>query len=189
MVWMRFLVRLVPPVGSKEATLNTIKSVAKNVGVDAKNPKWTSQGALELDIFSKSKEDFLLFLSVAEPLAKLDFSRDLNEAPRFRTREQLFHEAKEYFNAERYWECHEVLEAIWRTVAGDEKLFAQGIILVCAAFVHHQKAEQEVALGVLERGARQLGWREETYHGIVVATLRRNVERVLKTREFTSFRI
>ena len=42
----------------------------------------------------------------------------------------------EYFNAQRFWECHEVLEGVWKKCSGSEKDLVQGIILVAAAFVH-----------------------------------------------------
>ena len=186
---MRFLIRLVPPASDREVYLRTIRSIAKSVGAEARNPKWTSYGALELDVFSQSREDFEVFMSATEPLATIEFSRDLNVAPRFQTREQLFREAIEYFNSERYWECHEVLESAWRVLAGEEKLYVQGIILVCAAFVHQQKAEEGVAFGVLNRASKQLDFGAETYHGIRVTALRDNVKKILATKRFFVFEI
>lgn len=186
---MRFLVRFLPTNWYQEEFLGTVRSVARGVGVDTRNPKWTSRGSLELDVFAQSKGDFLLFLAAAEPIGIVEFWRDLNVAPKHMEREQLASEARAYFNAERYWECHEILEALWRTLTGEEKLFVQGIILVCAAFVHHQKAEDEIAMGVLERAAAQLGWKERLYLGIDVDSLRLNVSDVLGTRRFSTFKI
>jgi hypothetical protein len=186
---LRFLIRLLPLGGDREVFLSTIRSVATNIGIDSRNPKWTSSGALELDIFAPSKEDFALFLVACEPLGRLEFWRDLNVPPKYLTKEELVAEAREFFNSERYWECHETLEALWRTLTGDEKLFVQGVILVCAAFVHHQKSEEEVALSVLRRAASQLNSGEETYVGIDVEMLRHNVDRVLTSRRFFVFRI
>lgn len=163
--------------------------VARSVGAEARNPKWTSYGALEIDVFARSKPDFEVFLAILEPLATIEFSRDLNEAPRFQTKEQLVSEARTCFNAERFWECHEVLESIWRNLSGDEKLFVQGLILVCAAFVHVQKDELPVALGVLQRAARQLDYGGGFYHGIKVAELKMNVDEILRSQRFSVFKI
>jgi hypothetical protein len=89
-----------------------VKALAESVMTEARNPKWTSYGALELDIFARSPKDFELFLAAAEPLAIVEFSKNLNEAPPHNTKDQLVEEARGYFNSERYWEAHETLESI-----------------------------------------------------------------------------
>ena len=186
---MRFLVRLLPHAPAGETFLGTIRSLARTVGADPRNPKWTSYGALELDVFTKTEGDFQVFLSVVEPLASLEFSRDLNHPPPFLPQERLVAEARKYFNAERYWECHEGLESVWRNVSGDEKLFVQGVILICAALVHHQKGEDRVALSVLERATKQLRWEHKTYHGIDVRALQENVAKMLASGRLSVFKI
>ncbi|MDA4124340.1 MAG: DUF309 domain-containing protein [Thaumarchaeota archaeon] len=163
--------------------------MARATGADVRNPKWTSYGALELDVFVPSKLDFETFVAAAEPLGTLEFIRDLNQAPRHMTEEELFAEARSQFNSERYWECHETLESAWRTMEGDEKRYVQGIILVCAAFVHLQKGEKDIALGVLGRALRQLDFKDPTYHRIDTAALRRNVGRAVSTGELEIFRV
>jgi len=40
----------------------------------------------------------------------------------------------ELFNADEYYECHEVLEDIWVISCGQEKLFYQGVIMAAVAF-------------------------------------------------------
>jgi hypothetical protein len=186
---LRFLVRLLPHAPAGETFLSTIRSLARSVGADPRNPKWTSYGALELDVFSRTEEDFAVFLSVVEPLASLEFSRDLNRPPPFLPKDRLVAEARKYFNAERYWECHEVLESVWRNVTGDEKLFVQGVILVCAALVHHQKGEDTVALSVLKRATRQLRWEHDAYYGINVRALQENVAKMLASGRLSVFNI
>jgi hypothetical protein len=186
---MRYLVRAVQHEGTRDGFLSSIKAVAESVGVDVRNPKWTSYGALELDIFAPSKASMDAFLAAAEPLGRLEFWRDLNVAPSYRTEEELFSEARRYFNSERYWECHEVLEGAWRVASGDEKRYLQGIILVCAAFVHHQKGEDKVALGVLRRAVKQLDFGAPRYNGIEVDSLRRRAESTISSGRFETFRI
>ncbi|MGD0146887.1 MAG: DUF309 domain-containing protein [Nitrososphaerales archaeon] len=186
---MRYLIRIVQRDGLRDGFLSSIKAVAKSVCVDARNPKWTSYGALELDIFAPSKADMDTFLAAVEPLGRMEFWRDLNVAPQNRTEEELFSEARRYFNSERYWECHEVLEDAWRLKGGEEKKYVQGIILVCAAFVHHQKGEDEAALSVLRRALKQLDFGAQRYHGIGVNSLRRRAEGIASSGRFEDFRI
>ena len=186
---MRYLIRMVQRNGPADGFLSSIEAVAKSVGVDARNPKWTSYGALELDDFAPSRADVDTFLAVTEPLGRLEFWRDLNVAPLYKTEEELFAEARRHFNSERYWECHEVLEGAWRLSSGDEKRYLQGIILVCAAFVHDQKGEDEVALSVLRRAVKQLDFGAPRYNGIEVNSLRRRAERIISSGRFRTFRI
>ncbi len=186
---MRYLIRLSPPSTVGKAVLASVKSVAKATGAEARNPKWTSYGALELDVFVPSKADLETFIAATEPFGTLEFVRDLNQAPKHVSEEELFAEARNQFNAERYWECHETLEGVWRNMSGDERSYVQGIILVCAAFVHSQKGEERVALSVLTRALRQLNFGSTIYHGIDTGSLRRNAERIISTGKFDIFRV
>jgi len=114
---------------------------------------------------------------------------DLNEAPPHKSKEEIISEARSYFNSERFWEAHETLEALWRVSSGDEKLLLQGLILVCAAFVHHQKGEEETGQSVLRRASRQLNWPQSSYEEMDLERLRRRVQKILATRRFQVFRI
>jgi hypothetical protein len=186
---MRFLVRLVPSNPSRDPFLATVRGLARSVGAEARNPKWTSYGALELDVFCPNRGDFDLFVSIVRPMADIEFTRDLNVAPPHRPEQELFLEAREYFNAERYWECHEVLEGIWRLKRGEEKWYLQGLILLCAAFIHHQKGEEKVALGVLRRAAKQLDYPESSYGGFDVRGVKVLVDKMLQTGEIAVFQV
>ena len=187
---MRFLIRLATRWATQGAALLlSVRSLAKSLGQEARNPKWTSYGALEVDVFSRSREDFALLLAALEPLSDLEFSRDLNVAPAHRPASELVAEARIFFSAERYWEAHEDLESVWRSAAGDEKRYLQGLILLCAAFVHHQKREEGVALGVLARAARQLDYHGGEYHGISVEGAKSQVAEMLRSRRLLPFKI
>lgn len=62
------------------------------------------------------------------------------------------------FRSQRFWEAHEVLEQLWRAEEDPLKKEAvQGLILVAAAMVHHQKGRDRVCLSVLRRAAAKLG--------------------------------
>ena len=163
--------------------------MASDLGVSVRNPKWTSYGALEVDLFPRSKGDVELLMSVLEPLGKIEFIKDLGESPPHRSMKETVSDAKFLFNSERYWESHEVLEGLWRVLTGNEKKYIQGVILVCAAFVHHQKGEDEVALGVLKRAEKQIRGSEGDHFGIDSGQLSANVERTLNTSKFDLFEI
>jgi hypothetical protein len=186
---MRFLVRFVPPEALQGGLLTSLRRVAGSLGVELRNPKWTSYDALELDIFCRTRADLDVFLVATSPIAKPEFVTDLNRAPEHLTDKQILAKARGLFSAERYWECHEVLEGLWRQKQGDEKRFLQGVILVCAAFVHHQKGQESVGLGILSRAARQLDLPFETYGGIDVPRLEQQVKRILDQRRFLNFSI
>lgn len=166
-----------------------MKALARSLGAEARNPKWTSYGALELDIFCPTEADFEIFRSAAEPFSKTEFVTNLNRAPEFLTDDEILAKARELFNAERYWECHEVLEGLWRQKVGDEKSLLQGIILVCAAFVHHQKGEDGVAASVLGRGAKLLAFPHMKYGPFDVPGLRAEVQRILTTGSIVGFTV
>lgn len=183
---LRFLVRVIP---GPSASYPSLRSIASSLGVELRNLKKTSYGALEFDAFARAAADMDLFVSAVEPLARVEFVSDLNLPPPHMTDKQLIERARELFNAERYWESHEALESLWRRLSGGEKSFVQGLILVCAAFVHSQKGEEGVALGVLRRAEKLLSWSLPAYHAIDVASLRREVESILESGSFHRFTI
>lgn len=186
---MRFLVRFIPTDGAQKTTADATRAIARSLGVDARNPKRTSYGALELDLFAPSRGDVDVFLAAVSPLMTLEFITDLNGAPRHRPDEESLAEARALFNAERYWECHEVLEGLWRTKEGQERRLLQGMILVCAAHVHEQKGEHPVAVGILKRAIGQLSYPGGRYHGVDVDALARDARIALESGSLTPFSI
>ncbi len=186
---LRFLLRVIPNDPDRRAFFASTKALAKNLGARVTHPRWTSYGALEVDVFAPSLQDFGLFTSVMEPLAKVEFTRNLDEPPRFQPKEKIIEEAVGYFNAERYWECHEALEGVWRAAKGKEKLLVQGIILVCAAMVHEQRGENDIALGIFRRALPQISWKEQSYCGIDIRQLRKRMEVSIARGALSPFRI
>jgi hypothetical protein len=169
--------------------LSSIRALARSVGAEARNPKWASNGALELDIFCPTNADFETFLAAASPIVRTEFVTDLNKAPEYLAEDEILSKARRLFNAERYWECHEVLEGLWRQKQGEEKRLLQGIILLCAAYVHHQKGEAPVAFSVLRRAIPQLESSRPTYWGFRVQILRAKAESMLRAQRFENFRV
>lgn len=186
---MRFLLRMIPSGPDIGSATRVVRGIAASLGGKAVNAKTTSYGALEMDIFVESRGDFEVFLAAIGPLGRLEFYRDLQEAPRFLPTADAVAEAVSLLNAERFWEAHEVLESVWRVAGGEEKRLLQGLILVCAAFVHEQKGEHEIALGVAKRSLPPIMWREPAYHRIDVASLRKRVSEGITLGRLSLFRI
>ena len=103
--------------------------------------------------------------------------------------------AVDLFNDERYWEAHEALEPLWIAAGGKasrapEAQMLQGVILTAAALVHAQRAEDTVALRMLETALKKLGvWRGQAYHGLDVAALRERVQDCLGAGAVRPFRL
>jgi len=96
--------------------------------------------------------------------------------------------AKELFNQERFWEFHELLEYFWKKSAGTEKELLQGLILTAAAFVHHQKDEDDVCLTMLRKAKGKMRDRV-AYHGIPIDHVSFQVSKILDTGEVQVFRL
>jgi uncharacterized protein len=185
----RFLVRLAPRGDGGEAFLSKLKAVSSHLGVKAASPRWNSRGALEVDLFPRSGADVDLLLAVLEPMARVEVSKDLMAPPPHRSPSEAGAEARALFNDERYWECHEALEGVWRTMAGPGRSYVQGVILVAAAFVHHQKGEDDVALSILRRARPQLGSGSPDWLGVDERSLLRQLERAIAARDLAPFEV
>ncbi len=109
--------------------------------------------------------------------------------------EAVVEEAKDLFNGERFWECHEVLEGVWQARGGKtsrepETLLLQGLILVAAAYVQQQKGAEERGLALLRKASRRLeAWQEALYHGLDVRDLRRQIGDVLEAGALSSIQL
>lgn len=60
------------------------------------------------------------------------------------------------FDGGRYFEAHEVWEALWKREEGDRRLLLHGLIQVAAAFVKWTRGEPRGAARLLERGTEKL---------------------------------
>lgn len=145
-----------------------------------------SKKYLEFDV-SIPKENLDQLLEKLEPIGKLDEARHLVEEKM--DKEEAMEKAKFYFNNERFWECHEVLEGVWKKTHEEEKYLVQGIILVAAAFVHYQKNENEICLSIMNRAMEKLQNATGTYHEIDVDWFKRKISEIIKTRKIVTFTI
>lgn len=96
--------------------------------------------------------------------------------------------AKDYFNEERFWECHEILEGIWKKSKGLERTLLQGVILVAAAFVHLQRDEPKICLSMLNRALPMLTWNDQ-YHSLDVKSCTRSVKKIIDSQNPGLFRL
>lgn len=139
-----------------------------------------SNNSIEFDLFcddvtSKKKALEELTRNFGDLLTE----RNLREDSPPSGKEETIAVALQLFNEERYWECHETLEQIWRLEpAGKERDVLQGIILAASAFVHSQKNEDTVCLGMIPRALSKLGsWDSESYYSFNVSKLKDSLKK------------
>jgi predicted metal-dependent hydrolase len=84
-----------------------------------------------------------------------------------------FRRGVELFNAEEFYECHEVLEDVWRPTRGVDRLFLQALIHFAVGFYHHQRGNREGAERQLRKALRKLAGYLPMFHGIDTARLYR----------------
>lgn len=145
-----------------------------------------SRRYLEFDI-SVSKEYLDMLVKKLETIGPLDNARHIIEEEM--EKEEAVEKGREYFNYERFWECHETLEGVWKKTYEKEKDLIQGIILVAAAFVHYQKNENEICLSILKRGMEKIGSSSGKYHTIDVDVLRNKVYEIINSGKIATFMV
>jgi predicted metal-dependent hydrolase len=97
------------------------------------------------------------------------------------SKEEGIDRARDLFNDERFWRCHEILEGIWKRSEGEEKRLLNGVILVAAAFVHFQKGENETCISILRRAHDKIRSGRGEYHGIKLDLLLENLTSIIET--------
>ncbi len=141
---------------------------------------------VEFDVsIDKSKINDLV--EKLKPIATLDHARHVVEE--HIEKEDAIKMGINYFNDERFWESHEVFEGVWKKCYEGEKELVQGIILVAAALVHYQKAENTICLSVLGRALEKLARATGTYHSINVDALRHKVQQIRNSGQISLFTI
>ncbi len=138
---------------------------------------------IELDVSIESS--MLDKLNALKKIAPLYRYREISDNAL--RKEDAIKYAKILFNEERYWEAHEILESIWRESNGYEKSTLQGIILICAAFVHMQKGEDDIAYTILNRALPKL--KLDNYDSIDVKFIKNKVMKIIENRVLEQFKI
>ncbi len=159
------------------------EKLSQKFGVSLKNFR-ISELAIEFDLFAKNEE---VVKSVVSELGPLLTERDLNDESPVLGKQAIVHSIIELFNAQRYWECHETMEVIWRTETNRlEKELQQGVILAASALVHAQKNENSVCLGMITRSIAMMErWKEERYYGMPIGSLKKFLKKTVETREIS----
>jgi len=104
-------------------------------------------------------------------------------------KEDAVSQGRSYFNDERFWECHEVLEGVWKSIDGDEKKMVNGLILVAAGLVHYQKDEDETCISIFNRALEKLQNSSGMYYEIDVDRVKSLVLDMIKTKKISTFAI
>lgn len=141
---------------------------------------------LEFDI-EVDKENLDLLVEKLSPLGSLDNARHIAEENI--EKETGIKDGIYYFNNERFWECHEAFEGVWKECYGREKEVVQGIILLAVAFAHAQKNDYLIGLGMLGRALEKLGTSPSMYHDINVDDIRKKIISMQESRILTRFEI
>jgi uncharacterized protein len=89
--------------------------------------------------------------------------------------EQGILEGIRLFNARRYFEAHEALEAVWLRATGDRKTFLHGLIQMAAAFHHQARGNTAGFRSLLEKGCSKLQPFESEFEGVDLASLKRQL--------------
>jgi hypothetical protein len=81
-------------------------------------------------------------------------------------------QAAALWNERLFFEVHEVLEAVWKTAAGDARQALQGVIQIAVAYHHHAHGNRRGARSLLVEGRRRLaGGAAAALPALDVATL------------------
>ena len=104
-------------------------------------------------------------------------------------KEHAVSQGRSYFNDGRFWECHEVLEGVWKSIAGEEKYLVNGLILVAAGLVHYQKDEDDVCISIFNRALEKLHNANGKYHEIDVDRVKELITNMINEKEISTFKI
>jgi len=141
---------------------------------------------IEFDVAAE-KEDLDALVEKLSPLGDVDNVRHVFEE--HIEKEKGIADGIFFYNAERFWECHEAFEGVWNQCYGREKELVQGIILVAVAFAHEQANEESIGIGMLGRALEKLGTSPSMYHSIDVDRIRKKTVEMQQAKKLTRFEI
>lgn len=161
-------------------------------GAVVKNMRVT-EVAVEFDLYANDVEAMKKSIGeLTKEYGNLLLDRDLTEEESkyptlYKNKVETVLQSVDLFNDQRYWECHEAMEQIWRRETNPaEKSVQQGMILAASALVHAQKDENAICLGMIPRTLLRLdSWKEEMYYALNVGRLRRSLEEMLESKKIT----
>ena len=145
--------------------LRRVRTALEGSGARAMNLR-VSRSAIEFDLFYSPAQSLESLLKKIEPLGACLTAKRLDVPPPPVDPARIVQEAKTLWDEERYWEAHEVLEGLWRTLKEPEKNWVQGLILAAAAGVHLQKDEAAAAQSLSQEALRRLKGHPSTYYSL-----------------------
>jgi uncharacterized protein len=87
--------------------------------------------------------------------------------------ESAFRRGIQLFNDAEFFECHEVLEDLWRPMKGPRRLFLQAVIHFAVALYHHQQNNPPGARRQLRKSLKKLAGYLPEYEGVDTGALYR----------------
>jgi predicted metal-dependent hydrolase len=84
----------------------------------------------------------------------------------------LFRSGLDEYRKGHFFEAHEEWERLWKSAAGDERLFLQGLIQLAAGLVHLERGRRAPGLRLLELAQEKLARFPDDFGGIAVPRLR-----------------
>jgi uncharacterized protein len=169
--------------------LKEMRDTTQNEGCVVKNLRVT-QNALEFDLYAPNQAAKSKSISNLEArFGKKQNERNLgiDETPQDKI--ETLRTSIQLFNEQRYWECHETMEQVWRKEPkGPEKDVQQGLILAASAMVHFQKNENDVCLNMIPRTLQKLNaWTSEKYLLLDVGKLKTSLQEIYESRKIRPF--
>lgn len=145
--------------------------------------------ALEFNMFARDEQELDdRQRRLTQNLFKIVSVKHLDTPPKAVSKEEALAEGVRLFNEERFWECHEVLEQAWHVSKGIERDAIQSIILTAAAFVHHQKGEEEICLSIMKRARAKMAL-AKTYETVDLEGLEKNMDEILASARIRLFKL
>ena len=137
---------------------------------------------IELDVSISKEYNVDKVLNLLKPISSIKELIEVKE--RHFPKNEAINNAIVLFNEEKYWWSHEALEMIWKESNGEEKQLLNGLILVCAAFVHYQKDEYNVCLSILERSMIKFSRvKQSNYYKINIDEIKKRITKILQSKE------
>ena len=98
--------------------------------------------------------------------------------------EDIFLEALNLFNNQKWYEAHDAFEDIWNTLDGDERQVIQGILQVSVSQFHLSKGNLNGATILLGEGLGRIKNRTKINFGIDLESFCISLEKLLKKLQY-----
>jgi uncharacterized protein len=104
----------------------------------------------------------------------------LKAEPLTSTQKERLREGLVRFNRGDFFECHEILEAVWLEASGEDKIFLQGLIQVAVSFYHLRRRNFAGSSRLLRAGLEKLSRSSQCSQWIDAASLRQDLRPILE---------